>query len=146
MKKLMRKKKQSGFTLLEIMVVIAIIAILGSFVAPSLFGQADKAKVISTKTQVTSIETALELYRLDNGAYPSTSQGLDALVTQPQGSPAAPNWQSGGYMKQIPTDSWGNNFIYLSQGRLGPYEIISYGSDGVEGGSDYAKDISSAAQ
>lgn len=136
--------KQAGFGLIEVMVAIAIIAIISSVVGPSLFSRSDKAKVVATKSQMANLSTALSMYNLDNQSFPSTNQGLDALVTEPSGYPEAKNWAQGGYMSKLPKDSWGNDFIYIMPGSNAPFEIISYGSDGVDGGENTAADILSS--
>lgn len=134
-------KKQSGFTLIEIMVVLAILAGLVAMVAPNIIGEAGEARVKTAKAEMANIGQALNMYKLDNFTYPSTSQGLEALVSKPSGSPEPKNYKKGGYMPKLPTDPWGNPYIYLASG--GKYEIISLGSDGEEGGEDDAADISS---
>lgn len=137
------KKNNSGFTLLELMVVAAILSLLVALVAPNILGRSDDAKIAVAKTQLRNIVSALDLYRLDNGTYPSTSQGLQALVTKPSGYPEARNWKSGGYLTNIPADPWGNEYLYLSPGSTGKYDLFSLGSDGKEGGQDDAADIAS---
>jgi len=134
-------KKQSGFTLIEIMVVLAILAGLVAMVAPNIIGEAGEARVKTAKAEMANIGQALNMYKLDNFTYPSTSQGLEALVSKPSGSPEPKNYKKGGYMPKLPTDPWGNPYIYLASG--GKYEIISLGADGEEGGEDDAADISS---
>lgn len=135
------KKNQSGFTLLELMVVAAILSLLVALVAPNILGRSDDAKVAVAKTQIRNIVSALDLYRLDNGSYPSTSQGLQALVSKPSGFPEARNWKSGGYLSSLPQDPWGNDYMYLSPGSTGKYDLLSLGSDGREGGEEDAADI-----
>jgi len=128
-----------GFTLIEIMIVIIIIGLLASLVAPKFFGKVDKAKVKTTKAQIELLGAALDSYRLDNGAYPSTEQGLEALRTKPKDL----NTWDGPYLpKKIPLDAWGKEYHYKSPGENGPYDLFSYGRDGVAGGKDYVdKDI-----
>ncbi|MDH5526915.1 MAG: type II secretion system major pseudopilin GspG [Nitrospirota bacterium] len=133
-----------GFTLLEIMVVVAILAILAGLVGPKLIGQADKAKYSATEVQVRNIAQALDLYKLDNGTYPSTEQGLEALVRKPTVGVIPANYKTDGYMREIPKDEWNNEYIYLSPGQSGPYDLFSFGADGVEGGDGYDADISAA--
>lgn len=132
-----------GFSLIELMVVIVILGILAALIAPRLIGRADEAKVVQAKVQMEGLETALKLYRLDNGVYPSTEQGLQALVQQPETAPVPRKWRKGGYLEKgkLPQDPWKNDFIYLSPGIHGDYDIISYGADGVQGGEDFNKDI-----
>lgn len=134
-------RKQSGFTLIEIMVVLAIIAGLVAMVAPNIIGEAGAARVKTAKAEMANISQALDMYKLDNFTYPSTSQGLEALVTKPSGSPEPKNYKANGYMKKLPVDPWGNPYLYFS--KSGKFEIVSYGADGEEGGEGDAADISS---
>jgi len=136
-------KKQSGFTLIEVMVVLAIIGGMLALVASNVIGNAGEARVKTTKSQIKLIENALDLYKLDNYTYPTTEQGLEALIEKPSGSPEPKNWKSGGYLKgnKLPQDAWGNEFIYFYES--GSYEILSLGADGQEGGEDELADISS---
>lgn len=134
-------KKQTGFTLIEIMVVLAILAGLVAMVAPNIIGEAGAARVKTAKAEMANITQALDLYKLDNYTYPSTSQGLEALVTKPSGSPEPKNYKANGYMKKLPIDPWGNAYIYSA--KQGLVEIISLGADGEEGGVDDAADINS---
>lgn len=136
------KRNKGGFTLLELMVVALILSVLAALVAPNILGRSDDAKIAVTKTQIRNIGSALDLYKLDNGSYPSTSQGLQALVTQPSGYPSAKNWKQGGYLGSVPQDAWDNEYLYISPGSTGPYDLISLGSDGREGGEEDASDIS----
>jgi general secretion pathway protein G len=131
-----------GFTLIEIMVVIAILAILAVIVMPKLVGRTDDARITAAKVQIKNIEEGLHLYKLDNGVYPSTEQGLEALVRPPTIGIIPKNWKEGGYMSKVPVDPWGNAFIYLAPGQDGaPYELVSYGADGEEGGTGSAADL-----
>lgn len=134
-------QKMSGFTLIEIMVVMVILGLLVAVVAPNIMGRSDQAKVTIAKTQMSNIANALDLYRLDNSQYPSTQQGLGALVRRPSGYPEPRNWNPDGYLKNIPEDPWGNRYQYISPGSTGPYDLYSYGADGREGGTDDAEDI-----
>ena len=138
-------KTTHGFTLIELMVVIVILGILVSFIAPRLMGRPDEAKQVKARIQMESIETAIKLYKLDNGMYPTTEQGLQALVEQPQTGTLPRKWRKGGYLEKgkVPKDPWGNEYIYLSPGASGDYDIISYGADGVPGGEEFDKDINS---
>ncbi len=133
---------QSGFTLIEIMVVVAILAILGATVVPMIMNRPEEARVVKAKQDIGTLEQSLELYRLDNFNYPSTDQGLEALIEQPTGEPEAANWKEGGYVKKLPKDPWGRDYIFLSPGENGDYDIISYGRDGAEGGENFDADIS----
>ncbi|HEY3308385.1 MAG TPA: type II secretion system major pseudopilin GspG [Desulfuromonadaceae bacterium] len=134
-----------GFTLIEIMVVIVILALLAALVAPKLMGRTDDAKIGTTKTQIKQIETALKLYKLDNGVFPGTEQGLNALITKPTVGVIPKNYKEGGYLesKQVPKDGWGNEFIYVSPGEHGDYDLASYGADGVKGGEGKNSDLNS---
>lgn len=134
---------QRGFTLIEIMVVIVILAILAAVIAPRVIGRVDESRVIESKVQIKNFETALKMYKLDNGKYPTTSQGLLALVEKPRSSPAPRKWHKGGYLEKrnIPSDAWGNPFLYLSPGLHGDYDLLSYGADGIKGGADFDADI-----
>jgi general secretion pathway protein G len=137
----LKHKHQSGFTLIEIMIVVAIIAGLVAMVAPNILGEAGAARVKTAKAEMSNISSALSMYKLNNFTYPSTSQGLEALVSKPSGSPEPKNYKDGGYIPRLPTDPWGNHYLYLSQ--QGKFELISYGADGEEGGEGDAVDISS---
>jgi len=128
-----QKHDERGFTLLEIMVVLVIIGVLASIVAPRFIDRADEAKVQATKTQITSIAQALKLYRLHNSHYPTSSQGLQALT--------AAGKEGRRYIDSVPKDAWGNEFIYLSPGVHGDFDIMSYGGDGRSGGSGFDADI-----
>lgn len=134
--------KQSGFTLIEIMVVMVILGLLVAVVAPNILGRGEEARIGVAKTQIRNISNALDLYKLDNFNYPSTEQGLEALVTQPSGSPEAKNWNKNGYLPSVPVDPWKNEYQYVSPGSQGPYDLYSFGPDGREGGSDGGEDIS----
>ena len=136
-------KTNHGFTLIELMVVIVILGILVSFIAPRLMGRPDEAKQVKARVQMESLETAIKLYKLDSGIYPTTEQGLQALVEQPQTGTLPKKWRKGGYLEKgrVPKDPWGNEFVYLSPGAHGDYDIISYGADGVPGGEEFNKDI-----
>ena len=132
-----------GFTLIEIMVVIVILGILAMYVAPKLMGRPEEAKQVRAKMDIASLETALKLYKLDSGIYPGTEQGLQALVQRPESGVIPKKWRQGGYLEKgkVPKDPWGNDYIYLSPGLKGEFDIISYGADGVPGGENENKDI-----
>jgi len=134
-----------GFTLIEIMVVIAILALLAALVAPKIMGRSDDAKIADAKVQIKNMETALKLYKLDNGVYPSTEQGLTALVEKPTTGQIPKNYKAEGYLesKKVPKDPWGNDFAYLSPGEHGDYDLYSLGADGVKGGDGKNADIES---
>lgn len=132
-----------GFSLIELMVVVIILGILAMYIGPKLMGRTEQAKETQTRIQIEALETALKLYKLDNGNYPSTEQGLLALVEPPETGIIPKKWRKGGYLEKgkVPPDPWGNEFIYVSPGVNGDYDIVSYGADGVPGGEDENKDI-----
>ncbi len=134
-----------GFTLIELMVVIVILGILAGLIVPRIMGRPEEAKQLKAKMQIESLETALKLYKLDSGMYPDTEQGLQALIEQPETGIVPKNWRKQGYLEKgrLPKDPWGNEFVYLSPGVHGDYDIISYGADGVPDGEDKNKDINS---
>lgn len=134
-------KVQRGFTLIEIMVVVAIIAILGATVVPLIMDRPNEARVVRAKTDIGNYSAALGLYKLDNFNYPSTDQGLEALTEKPSGDPEPANWKSGGYVQKLNKDPWGRDYLYISEDN--GFEIISLGNDGVEGGEGFDADISS---
>jgi general secretion pathway protein G len=133
--------RHSGFTLIEIMVVMVILGLLVAIVAPNLMGRSDQARVTVAKTQMKQVSNALDLYKLDNNRYPTTEQGLRALVEKPTGSPEPRNWNPDGYMPSVPKDPWDNPYDYSSPGITGPYDLISYGADGREGGENDDADL-----
>jgi len=129
-------RAQKGFTLIEIMVVVIIIGVLVALIAPNMIGQTDKARVTAAAADIHSISSALQMYKLDNFVYPTTDQGLQALVTKPSGSPEPKNWNKEGYLPKKPVDPWGNDYIYISPGAHGSFDLSSHGPDGKEGGDD----------
>ena len=133
-----------GFTLIELMVVIVILGILAGLIIPRLMGRPEEAKQLKARMQIESLETTLKLYKLDNGAYPDTEQGLQALVERPEAGNSPKKWREGGYLEKgkVPMDPWGNEFVYLSPGLQGEFDIVSYGADGVPGGEGKDNDIS----
>jgi len=138
--------RSSGFTLIEIMVVVIILGLLAALVLPKFLGQEEKAKVQVAKTQIRALEGALDAFKLDNGFYPTTDQGLDALITKPVVGRIPDKWRDGGYLKpaRIPKDPWGKDYVYVSPGSEGrEYEITSYGADGEPGGEGNNADINS---
>ncbi|AUI85033.1 type II secretion system protein GspG [Vibrio azureus] len=136
----LNRAKQQGFTLLEVMVVIVIIGILASVVVPNLLGNKDKADKQKVITDIVALENALDMYKLDNSVYPTTDQGLEALVTMPS-NPEPRNYRDGGYIKRLPKDPWGYEYQYLSPGDNGQVDIFSLGADGQEGGEGSQADI-----
>ncbi len=128
--------KQKGFTLLEIMVVIVILGVLAAMVVPNLMGNKDKADRQKVVSDVIALENALDMYKLDNSNYPSTDQGLEALVSEPSGSPEPRNYREDGYIKRLPQDPWGNDYVLNSPGEHGKIDILSVGLDGEEGTDD----------
>jgi general secretion pathway protein G len=136
----LRSQRQSGFTLIEIMVVVVIIGILAALVGPRLFGQVDRARVEAARAEISTIENALKFYRLDNFSYPTTEQGIEALVTKPN-DPNIKNWNPGGYLERMPKDPWGNPYQYLHPGNNGEIDVFTLGADGVPGGEGNNADI-----
>jgi general secretion pathway protein G len=142
----MKKRDFAGFTLIELMVVIAILSILAALVAPSLIGRKEEAMRTQAKVQIRNFEQALKLFYVDNGFYPSTEQGLMALVEKPTIGRIPQKWREGGYLEKgtVPKDPWGNPYIYISPGiHNRDFDIISYGADGEEGGEGKDADIQS---
>ncbi|EOD79002.1 general secretion pathway protein GspG [Grimontia sp. AD028] len=135
------QRRQQGFTLLEIMVVIVILGVLASLVVPNLLGNKDKADQQKAVTDISALENALDMYRLDNSVYPTTDQGLDALVSKPSSSPEPRNYRQDGYIKRLPQDPWGNQYQYLNPGEHGTVDIFTLGADGQEGGEGVNQDI-----
>jgi len=131
----------AGFTFIEIMVVVAILAILAALVVPRIMGRTDDAKRTAAKVQIRNIEGALQLYKLDNGVYPSTEQGLKALIEKPTVGVIPKKWKVGGYLPKLPEDPWGNSYKYLSPSQKGDYEITCLGTDGEVGGEGVNADI-----
>lgn len=136
---------QHGFTLIELMVVIVILGILAGLIIPRIMGRPEEARRMKARVQIESIETALKLYKLDNGTYPTTEQGLQALVEMPEIGQLARNWREGGYLEKgrVPKDPWGYDYVYLSPGAHGDYDLMSYGADGEPGGEGDNEDITS---
>jgi general secretion pathway protein G len=131
----------AGFTFIEIMVVVAILAILAALVVPRIAGRSDDARRTAAKVQIRNIEGALQLYKLDNSIYPTTEQGLKALVEKPTVGMVPKNWKAGGYLPKVPNDPWGTPYKYLSPSQRGDFEIISLGGDGESGGEGKNADI-----
>jgi general secretion pathway protein G len=134
-------RRNRGFTLIEIMVVVVILGILAAVVVPRIMDRPDDARIAKARQDIRVLESSLNLYKLDNFNYPSTQQGLESLVSQPSGEPQARNWKSGGYIKQLPKDPWGNDYQYLNPGVKGEFDIFSLGADNRPGGEGAAADI-----
>lgn len=134
---------QRGFTLIEILVVVVILGILAGIVVPKLLDRPDEARRTKAAVQIKSIEEAVSLFKLDNGFYPTTEQGLEALVTKPERGRIPKRYRDGGYLKKIPSDPWENQYVYLSPGIHSEYDVISYGADGEPGGEGNDADINS---
>jgi general secretion pathway protein G len=135
------KAGQRGFTLIEIMVVVVILGILAGIVVPRLLDEPEKARRTSAATQIRSFEEALSMFKLENGFYPSTEQGLQALVEKPTSGRIPSRYKAGGYMKKIPLDPWGQKYLYLAPGAHGDFDLLSYGPDGESGGEGENADI-----
>ena len=136
-------RDRAGFTLIEIMVVIVILGLLAALVVPKLVGRTEEAKKTQARVQIKNLEQALELFKLDNGFYPATEQGLEALVRIPEAGRIPKNYRKGGYLDRLPKDPWGNGYVYISPGTHGDYDISSYGADGAPGGEGEDGDINS---
>jgi general secretion pathway protein G len=132
-----------GFTLIEIMVVIVILGILAALVVPRVLERPDEARAVAAKSDVAAILAALKLYRLDNQRYPTTEQGLSALVAKPTAAPIPPNWKPNGYLERLPKDPWGQPYQYLNPGLHGEIDVFSFGADGQPGGNGIDADIGS---
>ena len=134
-------KRQSAFTLIEILVVVAILGILAAIIVPRVMDRPDEAKRVAARADVAAIVQALKLYRLDNGFYPATDQGLAALVQKPASAPVPNNWKQGGYLERLPKDPWGSDYQYLYPGVKGEIDVFSLGADRTRGGDGSGADI-----
>ncbi len=136
------RRQQQGFTLMEVLIVVVIIGILASIAAVNLLGEEDAAKRTKAQADIGALTSAMDLYKLHNGHYPSTDQGLDALVTRPSGQPDAQNWKQGGYLRSgLPKDPWGRDYLFLNPGFRSAIDIYTLGADGLEGGEAENADI-----
>ncbi len=134
-------KSSRGFTLIELMVVLVILGVLGALIVPKVMDRPDEARVMAAKQDIAAIGQALKLYRLDNLRYPSTEQGLQALVVKPTLAPLPNNWKAGGYLDKLPADPWGTPYQYLHPGRHGDIDVFSLGADGQAGGEGHDADV-----
>lgn len=137
------RARTAAFTLIEVMVVVVILAVLAALIVPQVMGRPDEARMVAARHDIATISQALKLYRLDNGRYPSTEQGLAALVERPTLAPVPQNWKSGGYLQRVPKDPWGNAYRYLHPGLHGEIDVLSFGADGASGGQGVDADIGS---
>ena len=136
-----KTEHQRGFTLIEVMIVVVILGILASIVVPRVMERPDEARLVKVETDLRAVSSALELYRLDNFQYPSTEQGLDALISKPAGEPVPKHWKSGGYLDRLPTDPWGNPYQYINPGLQGTFDLYSFGADGRAAGEGINADV-----
>ncbi|MBI5179343.1 MAG: type II secretion system major pseudopilin GspG [Nitrospinae bacterium] len=139
----MIRKNERGFTLIEIMVVVVILALLAGIIIPKIVSRPEEARRAKAAIQIKEMEAALSLFKIDNGFYPSTEQGLEALVTKPASGEIPKHWKEDGYLKKAPKDPWDREYVYLSPGEHGDFDLISYGPDGEEGGEGRNADIES---
>lgn len=140
-----RRQADAGVTLIEMMVVLVIIAIIAALIVPNVIGRPDEARVTVAKSDIRTLAASLELYRLDARVYPTTEQGLDALVHRPALEPVPQVWAEGGYLAALPQDPWGNAYIYVSPGQSAPFDLMSYGADGAPGGTGINADLTNGA-
>ena len=141
-----QRSKDAGFSLLELMVVVVILSILALVIVPRVIDRPDQARVVRARSDIAAISSAVQFYRLDNYRYPTTEQGLAALVNRPSSDPQPANWATNGYMERLPVDPWGQPYLYLQPGVHGDFDVFSYGADGVAGGSGVDADIGSWEQ
>lgn len=141
LEKTMSRPYPKGFTLIEVMVVVVILGILAALIVPKVMSRPDEVRIIAAKQDIAALAQALKLYKLDNLVYPSTEQGLQALVIKPATLPLPTNWKPGGYVERLPKDPWGRDYLYLNPGRQGEFDIYSVGADGEPGGEGGNADI-----
>ena len=139
----LRRALPRGFTLIEILVVIVILGVLAALIVPNVISRPDEARATVARSDIAAIVSALKLYRLDNQRYPTSDQGLAALVAKPEQAPVPPNWKPGGYLEKLPKDPWGRPYVYLNPGVRGEIEVMSFGADGQSGGTGPDTDIGS---
>jgi general secretion pathway protein G len=130
-----------GFTLIEVMVVVVILGLLAAIIVPKVMSRPDEARIVAARADIAAVQQALKLYRLDNTFYPSTEQGLQALVQRPATQPIPANWKDGGYLDRVPKDPWGREYLYLNPGVRGEIDVFSFGADGRSGGEGNNADI-----
>ncbi len=140
-KQLRSLRRHRGFTLIEVMVVVVILSILAALVVPRIMDRPGQARIVKARQDIRAVESALNLYKLDNYAYPTTDQGLEALVSKPSGSPEPRNWRQGGYLDRVPKDPWGEPYRYLNPGVHGEFDLYSLGADNQAGGEGENADI-----
>jgi general secretion pathway protein G len=131
----------AGFTLIEVMVVVVILGLLAAIIVPKVMSRPDEARIVAARADIAAVQQALKLYRLDNTFYPSTEQGLQALVQRPATQPIPANWKDGGYLDRVPKDPWGREYLYLNPGVRGEIDVFSFGADGRSGGEGNNADI-----
>ncbi|WP_147114500.1 type II secretion system major pseudopilin GspG [Tateyamaria sp. syn59] len=141
-----RRERDAGFSLLELMVVVVILSILALVIVPRVIDRPDQARAARAQSDIATIVSAIELYRLDNLRYPTTQQGIEALVTRPTTDPVPTNWSTGGYIDRLPIDPWGQPYQYLYPGVHGDFDVFTYGADGAVGGSGADGDVGSWGQ
>ncbi|MGA9962133.1 MAG: type II secretion system major pseudopilin GspG [Azonexus sp.] len=137
----MLRKRHSGFTLIEVMIVIVILGVLAALIVPKVMGRPDEARIAAARQDIFTIMQSLKLYKLDNRRYPTTEQGLAALVQKPSQAPLPQNWSAGGYLERLPNDPWGQPYQYLNPGLHGEIDVMSFGADGQPGGQGVDADI-----
>lgn len=135
------RKRHSGFTLIEVMIVIVILGVLAALIVPKVMGRPDEARMAAARQDIFTIMQSLKLYKLDNRRYPTTEQGLAALVQKPSQAPLPQNWSAGGYLERLPNDPWGQPYQYLNPGLHGEIDVMSFGADGQPGGQGVDADI-----
>jgi general secretion pathway protein G len=136
-----QKRVPHGFTLIEVMIVVLILGVLAAVIVPRVLDRPDEARMAAAQSDIRTVSQALKLYKLDNGSYPSTDQGLKALIQKPQGNPPANNWKAGGYLERLPKDPWGSDYQFLYPGVKGEFDLFSLGADRAPGGDGAGADV-----